>query len=592
VVTAARTIYETGAKPARYRVVTTLGSGGTALVYLAIAERSAGFQKLVVLKTLLGHLANEPSVADMFRNEARISARLKHPNVVEVYEVLDDVGDHPVLVMEYLRGACLRDLVKHGENSLPLRHHLDIIRQSCRGLHHCHELKDFDGTPMHFIHRDVSPHNIYVTFEGEVRLLDFGIAKVQGHDGGTQTGLLKGKIRYMAPEQMMGEALDRRADIYAIGVALWEALAGREMWTGQTEGMILHRSVNADLPPMDPLVAGATPEMVEITMRCLAVDRNDRYATTEEIADDLDRVLRDMPEPQRRLGQVVQSLFSDRDEAVHALVRSALATPSNGPTFEGGVIDWGEALGESRTGSFDTRSLHSRATRDSRLTPSPALTQPGSNRMPRVLATLGVVAAAAIAGTLAYAPWTPPPTPLSTLPSSVVGTPVKERFAIPVQTALQSVRPFEAMSPIASAPTAIALRVQVSPSSARVFLDGELLEDPSDLSRPADGKPHMLRVVARGFADYEQSLVFNQDHAVSVNLSRKSAHRGSPHGAAEPTPVQPADTPAATAPEPTPEPSPSKKKGILGLEEECKRSYVIRKDGLLGDKRAVNPACK
>jgi eukaryotic-like serine/threonine-protein kinase len=337
-----------GAGP-HYRVVTSLGAGGTARVYLAIYERGGGFQKLVVLKTLLGHLEDEPSIVEMFRNEARIAARLEHPNVVEVHEVLEDAG-RPVLVMEYLRGASLHEL-QRGEDAEPfaLRHRLEIIERTCRGLHHCHELRDFDGTHMGLVHRDVSPHNIYVTFDGEVRLLDFGIAKIAGADGGTGTGLLKGKIRYMAPEQMMSDAVDRRADVYAIGVLLWEAVSGREMWTGMNDAVILHRTVNGELPLPEPIVADCPPELLHIMRRCLAMEPDDRYASCAEISEALEQVMRGMTNVLRPLGWFVHRRFGARDEAIAARVQTTLASPrSDAIDGELRTIDWIDEVPERR----------------------------------------------------------------------------------------------------------------------------------------------------------------------------------------------------------------------------------------------------
>lgn len=581
--TAARKVQDNSAIPAKYRVVTTLGSGGTALVYLAVAERAAGFQKLVVLKTLLGHLANDPSVADMFRNEARIAARLKHPNVVEVYEVFDDL-DQPVLVMEYLRGACLRDLVKRTteRDTIPLRHYIDVVRQSCRGLHHCHELRDFDGTLMHFIHRDVSPHNIYVTFEGEVRLLDFGIAKVQGHDGGTQTGLLKGKIRYMAPEQMMGEELDRRADIYAIGVVLWEALAGREMWGNLTEGMILHRTVNGDLPELEP-PADCPPELVEIAKRCLAVRREDRYETAEQIADALDQAIRKLPEPARRLGQVVQALFSARDEEVNLLVRSALTKSEGVSTFPGGVVDWGDVLNDTRTGphSLDSRSVFSRTTRH-----SSSSADQGPQRSSRW--TWAAVAGLAVTimggGALAYGRQGPPPTTLQAPPLQNLR--LHPEMGLEPQRALATLRAEKPEAPAEDVQRAeVKIRVATSPRAASLYLDGELIGNPSILTRGA-GTQHVLRATARGYEDTERILEFDTDQEVELKLARRTASRHSSSAAA--TPVA---APAEVTPEPEPAKEQPKNRGFLS-KDECKPQYEVRQDGLLSVKKLQSEACR
>lgn len=583
--TAARKVQDNSAIPAKYRVVTTLGSGGTALVYLAVAERTAGFQKLVVLKTLLGHLANDPSVADMFRNEARIAARLKHPNVVEVYEVFDDL-DQPVLVMEYLRGASLRDLVRKtaDRDAIPLRHHIDIIRQSCRGLHHCHELRDFDGTLMHFIHRDVSPHNIYVTFEGEVRLLDFGIAKVQGHDGGTQTGLLKGKIRYMAPEQMMGEELDRRADIYAIGVVLWEAIAGREMWGNVTEGMILHRTVNGDLPELEP-PEDCPPEFIEIVKRCLAVRREERYETAEQVADALDQAIRKLPEPARRLGQFVQAQFSARDDEVNLLVRSALAKSEGVPTFPGGVVDWGDVLTDTRTGphAFDSRSVFSRTTRHPSAFADQAPARPSRWKW---AALVGLAVTVMGGGAFAYGRQGPPPSALQTPP--VQNLRLNPEVGLEAQRTLAVLRAEKPEVPIVEVqPVDVKIRVQTSPRAASLYLDGELIGNPSIVTREP-GSKHTLRATARGYDDAEQELVFETDQEVELKLSRRSTSR---HSASASTAQTSAPAEATPPPEPEAAKDSVKPRGIL-TKDDCKPQYQVRENGLLSVKKPQSEACR
>lgn len=590
-VTAARNIQDNSARTATYRVVTTLGAGGTALVYLAVAERSAGFQKLVVLKTLLSHLANEPNVSEMFRNEARIAARLKHPNVVEVYEVFDDL-DQPVLVMEYLRGSSLRDLVKTtAGDPIPLRHLIEVLKQSCRGLHHCHELRDFDGTPMRFIHRDVSPHNIYVTFEGEVRLLDFGIAKVQGHDGGTQTGLLKGKIRYMAPEQMMGEELDRRADIYAIGVCLWEAISGKDMWGNLTEGMILHKTVNGDLPALEA-TEECPAEILEITRKCLAVRREDRYETAEEIADDLERVLRTMPDPRRRLGQVVRTLFSARDEEVAALVRTALANSEGVPTFEGGIIDWGDVLSDTRTSTLvDARHLMSRATRRQTSTRAEQAAEAlAASEARRGRVRWSVAAGAALlalgGGLFALRPTTPDATSLVAVPSATLV--LHPDVNVPTQRTLSMLRAQEASEVVTGAvqaPHEVKIRVETNPRAASLYLDDELIGNPSILGRASDGSTHRLKASARGYDDIEREVVFNHDQDIELKLvrsrtgSKRSSHSTSPNPTPTPSTVEPAPA------EPVPQVTATK-------EEDCKSEFVLRDDGLLGVKKSTSKACR
>src|SRR5688572_16530728 len=225
----------------RYHPIAELGQGGTANVFLACARGPSDFNKLVVLKVLKHELAHEHEFRSMFMNEARLAARLNHPNVVQTNEVME-VDGRPVLVMEYLEGQTLsrilarsRDAARGGVE-MPLTLHLRVMIDVLSGLHYSHELIDYDGTPLRVVHRDMTPHNVFVSYDGRVCILDFGIAKLTGLGvQATQTGVIKGKLRYMPQEQVLGLPLDRRADLFAVGVMLWEAAAREKMWRGLSD---------------------------------------------------------------------------------------------------------------------------------------------------------------------------------------------------------------------------------------------------------------------------------------------------------------------------------------------------------------------
>jgi serine/threonine-protein kinase len=305
-----------------------LGQGGTADVHLAVADGPGGFRKLVVLKVLKPALSHDPELRGMFLNEARLAARLHHPNVVQTYEVLDDDGG-PVIVMEYLDGQPLSNLIVSGRGAgLTLGHQVRILVDALTGLHAAHELQDFDGTPLGVVHRDVSPQNIFVTVDGPAKVLDFGIAKLDRSLVETEVGTLKGKIRYMAPEQLRGEVLDRRADVYAAGVILWEALAGERMWKGIGEAEIRARVQAGDLPP-GPAARGAASEaLARICRRALALAPGARPATALALADELEATLLELPggrgAPRRELGELVARLFAESRRRTRALVEERI----------------------------------------------------------------------------------------------------------------------------------------------------------------------------------------------------------------------------------------------------------------------------
>ena len=294
----------------KYRVVLQLGQGGTADVYLAVADGPSGFQKLVVLKILKPSLSSDPEFRTMFLSEARLAARLRHPNIVQTNEVLES-GGSPVMVMEYLDGQPLSQVIVRGkQDGFSLAMQLRVLIDALGGLHAAHELTDFDGTPLGVVHRDVSPHNLFVTVEGQAKVLDFGIAKLERSIVQTDVGTIKGKLRYMAPEHIAGERLDRRADIYAAGVLLWEALVGERMWKGCPEHEIRSRVIAGDLPARPE----APASLDRICRRALSLRPDERQATALELADEIEKALLELPSPavtHREIGATVARLFED-----------------------------------------------------------------------------------------------------------------------------------------------------------------------------------------------------------------------------------------------------------------------------------------
>src|SRR4051794_26091703 len=190
----------------KYRLIAELGHGGMADVFLAVARGPIGFNKLLVVKRLKANLVDEPEYVAMLGDEARLAARLNHPNVVQTNEVGQE-GDQYFIAMEYLDGQPLHRVLTRSEKKerMPLAMHLRIVCDVLSGLHYAHELADFDGSPLNVVHRDVTPQNIFVTYDGQVKLVDFGIAKASGRDGETKTGIVKGKVTYMGPEHAMGK---------------------------------------------------------------------------------------------------------------------------------------------------------------------------------------------------------------------------------------------------------------------------------------------------------------------------------------------------------------------------------------------------
>lgn len=255
-----------------------------AKVYLASATGPGGFNKLVVLKSMRESDLEDDAIREMFVEEARLSARFNHPNLVQVQEVSLHT-DPPFLVMEYLEGKPLSGLRAASQITLGMR--LALLSEVLTGLEYAHTLCDFDGAPLSIVHRDVSPHNVFVTYDGSVKVLDFGIAKMVTSRMRTEAGEVKGKLAYMAPEQMLGSALDRRADLFSVGSMLWEAAIGKRMWDGVTEPQLMHRLAVGDVPR--PSEHGQLdPELEAIIVKATAPDPNQRYESALALQRELD----------------------------------------------------------------------------------------------------------------------------------------------------------------------------------------------------------------------------------------------------------------------------------------------------------------
>ena len=304
----------------KYRFVATLGHGGMAEVFLAVAMGPAGFHKLQVVKRLRPHLAEDPDLCAMFLDEARLAARLNHRNVVQTNEV-DRVDGQYFMAMEYLDGQPLHRVIVQARKVRRALSPALISRVLCdalAGLHYAHELADYDGAPLGVVHRDVSPQNVFVTYDGQVKIVDFGIAKAARRAVETATGVIKGKVSYMAPEQAFGD-VDRRADVFSVGVVLWELLADRRLWLDMGDPEILTALVHA-VPRLQDHRPDVDPELARICDRALALDRDERYPTAAALRADLERAA--PPCAAEALGAFVEALFHEQRQSIkEALAR-------------------------------------------------------------------------------------------------------------------------------------------------------------------------------------------------------------------------------------------------------------------------------
>ncbi|HSC87718.1 MAG TPA: serine/threonine-protein kinase [Polyangiaceae bacterium] len=328
----------------QYRVIAQLGRGGMSDVYLAASYGTGGFAKLLVLKVLGPQLAREPQFLAMFRDEARLAARLNHPNVVQTYEVGESGGRH-FIAMEYLEGQSLNRIVERlgpsGRVTPALA--LRVVIDALGGLHYAHELHDYSGAPLGVVHRDITPQNLFVTYEGQTKVVDFGIAKATDSTTETTVGTVKGKVAYMAPEQARGEIVDRRADVFSMGVVLWELLSGRRFWEGLTDVALIGKLVSGAFPQLRQAVPEIHPALEKACMRALASRPEERPQTAAEMQAELESALEQLKDTmsQRRLGELLRTSFAEERGQVSAVVgrqleRLARQTPS-GETPPGGL---------------------------------------------------------------------------------------------------------------------------------------------------------------------------------------------------------------------------------------------------------------
>jgi serine/threonine-protein kinase len=317
--------WKPGDRIGRYQVIAPLAAGGMGMVFAARLVGAHGVERIVALKTLRPITSRSDRTALL--TEARVTARLHHRNVVATLD-LGEVDDVPYVVMELVDGVSLARfaslLLDKGEELSP-ELAAWIVMQAANGLHAAHEMKEPNGKSLGLVHRDVSPQNILLSTTGEVKIADFGIAKFEGREESTATGMIKGKFAYMAPEQANAMPLDRRCDVFALGIVLWELLARQRLFHSETPAQTILKVTQLEVrSPSDirPEVGG---DLAAIALRCLAKSPSDRYATAAEVADDLRRVLRARtPVDESDLSRAVERWFgTERREAMTALTTAS-----------------------------------------------------------------------------------------------------------------------------------------------------------------------------------------------------------------------------------------------------------------------------
>jgi eukaryotic-like serine/threonine-protein kinase len=496
----------------KHRILAHLGQGGTADVYLAVAQGPSGFNKLVVLKVLKASLQGDPEFAGMFLNEARLAARLNHPNIVQTYEVIEENGVS-MMVMEYLEGQPLSAVLhRAGNGELPLSIHLKIIAEMLAGLHYAHELKDFDGTPLGVVHRDATPHNLFVTFDGQIKVLDFGIAKLDVSAVETRAGMLKGKIRYMAPEQILCKPIDRRVDVYAAGVMLWQAATGEALWKNMPEAAIVARVLDGATPSPRSVNPDVHDWLEHICLRALAHEPEERYSTAAELEADIEALLAEIggPVTAREAGKFVSQRFADVREATKVMIEQQLSTSASmtwtGRRFSG-TVPLGSGDGSSPASGRPSMLEGSRPSTVS--VSAPTVVAEVKTSFNWRLAVVGA-ALVALLVVLLFRGNRVENTTAQTNPNSTV------QLAAP---------PAPPPAPVARG----ALRISALPSASVLFLDDERLpSNPFDGVLPVDGAEHVVRAEAPNHVTASRTFVMKHDLEMVLTLDRAKAEPAAP----------------------------------------------------------------
>ncbi|MEO8550760.1 MAG: serine/threonine-protein kinase [Kofleriaceae bacterium] len=484
----------------RYRLIALLGQGGMADVYLACTQGPRGFQKLLVVK--LARFTGDPVFSTMFLEEARIAAQLEHPNVVQTYEIAEE-GSRHYIVMEYLDGGNLSRLRQRRtkQGGIPLRTSLTILVHVLEGLEYAHEARGLDGRDLKVVHRDLSPSNIMVTAQGVVKILDFGIAKATDSYSFTQTGKFSGKLSYMPPEQMRGDSVDARADIFAFGVMLAEAVLNEKLWGSTGAPEIAARLGKNEIPSLDREKA-IDPMLRAICDRALAPDRDKRYATAAELKTDLARYLDVIggPIPQRELAQFVRATIEDDRTKLQAVVDAQLQklqaqgwSGPNTPLPELPRID--QQFSRSPTSAGPPTMQHEPAFEEIQILaePIPVIPTAPKARTNKLLVMGGILLALMIVFVIVL------------LATNQRGEPLAAQPATPPPTAMVV--------------TTVRLEIVASPADASLVLDGKSLGgNPYVGAVPRDAQVHELAISAPGFRPLTHQFSTDRDLNLRLNL--------------------------------------------------------------------------
>jgi serine/threonine-protein kinase len=489
----------------RYEVVCKLGVGGMADVFLAHQPGPFSASKLVVIKQLRPGVLDDEQFVHMFADESRIAVRLNHPNVVHTYEVVAEDGDY-YLTLEFLDGKSLHQVLNRvTREKMPLELHVYLLTQVLAGLYYAHELRDFDGTPLGIVHRDVSPSNVFVTYGGEVKLLDFGIAKAAGAVSSTRDGIIKGKLGYAAPEQCLGEATDGRTDVFGVGVMLWEAMAARKRSLGGTDASTYQARVDGAEERIENACPSAPPALIEICNKALARNPDERFRSAQEFRLALEGYLRTVgwEGSSERLALLMREHFEPEMMEMRRRIDEHLGRSRSRSAPPPAMVPSAKTPPDAESSVNLEKSSQPGAIKDAETR------ELGTTRQRRFFIGGGLIAAGAVT-ILAI-------TSRGGAPSGTRATPEASEA-----------RPIGA-SPAAAedAPRGvITVSISASPESAELRLDGRRISNPYRAAHGRDRQPHHLTAAAPGYQNREQEILFNSDVDAAITLTPSATELG------------------------------------------------------------------
>jgi serine/threonine protein kinase len=515
----------------KYRLLAQIGRGGMADVFLAVARGPNKFNKFLVVKKMKTALIGDNDFIKMFNDEARLAARLNHPNIVQTIEA-EQSGEDYFIVMEYLDGQPYHRVVHRAakrSKELPLTLRLHVICEVLAGLHAAHELKDYDGSLLGVVHRDATPHNVFVTYQGEVKVVDFGIAKAAGRSVETRVGVIKGKVHYMAPEQALGKAVDRRVDVFAIGVMLWESITGKRLWGKATDLDVLRKLVTAEFPPMPGALAGigfeVPEELDEICGKALAPRPADRYETAMEFREALEGYLAKGPKPSKReLSTIISELFAEERSTMKTVIETKVHELEH-------LQSQGLASGEFEIADFGSTGGPMSLSNPSLAMSAPSFTGVGGvgrTTAPGVTSTM--VANSPSLRTVPAMPaasQAPPPHPQggsANWRTAIVAGLLFCGGGLFAVAAVRSegdttkkVQASEAIAP--PVPTESEVSLSATPeSAARIWIDGTPVANPFHGKYPRGKVEHVVRAAAPGYRAQTISIKFDRDISRAIRL--------------------------------------------------------------------------